>query len=348
MIDAMGKNLIIRADANTQIGNGHVMRCLALAQAWLDAGGHAIFVMAMNAPALEARLRAEDMELIHISTQPGSADDALQTIDLAKRMDASAFAVDGYHFDAQYQMSIKDNGLYLLFLDDYGHADYYWADLVLNQNIYAQEGLYTRRAPYTQLFLGTSYVLLRRDFLKWKGWERSIPKVARKILVTLGGGDLNNATLKVIKSLSNLDIEDLEVVVVVGAGNPHHHVLSAAIEEVEEMPIILKKDVTNMPKLMAWADVAVSAGGSTSWELAFMGLPGLILGIAENQRLAVNELIRKGVFIGFAEGESIDAQTLAKSIGKLILAQKDRLAMSHRGKELVDGFGGNRVISTLI
>jgi len=279
----MTGSLLLRADASETIGTGHVMRCLALAQAWQDTGGRVVFLMATEAPAVEARLQSEGMEVIHLPVQPGSRDDAIQTADLARRVGADWVVVDGYHFGADYQRTIRGLGLHLLFIDDHGHADHYSADLVLNQNIHAHEGIYKNREPYTRLLLGTRYVLLRREFLKWRGWKREIPEVARKVLVTMGGSDPDNVTLKVIQALQQVDVDGLETIVVVGGGNPHYEELQSSVQE-SRFPVLLESNVTNMPELMAWADVAVSAGGSTSWELAFMGVPALVLILANNQR----------------------------------------------------------------
>lgn len=338
--------LLICADAGTHIGTGHVMRCVALAQAWQDAGGHAIFTLAMPAPALEARLRAEGMKLVHLSTQPGSAEDAYQTVDLARRTDASAVVLDGYYFDAEYQRIIKDAGLRLLFIDDYGHADYYWADLVLNQNIHAHAGLYTDQAPYTQLLLGTRYVLLRREFLQWREWEREIPAVARKVLVTLGGGDPDNATLKVIHALQQAQIDGLEAVVVVGGNNPHHEALNRAVQNAQ-VPTRLKRDVTDMPELMAWADVAVSAGGSTCWELAFMGLPNLVLVLAENQYPVAQGLDTAEVAVNLGWHKDLSAAEIVQALTNIMMNQKQRAGMAQRGRELVDGKGSARLVERI-
>ncbi|MBE3120100.1 MAG: UDP-2,4-diacetamido-2,4,6-trideoxy-beta-L-altropyranose hydrolase, partial [Candidatus Atribacteria bacterium] len=144
-------NLLLRVDASARIGTGHVMRCLALAQAWQEKGGRATFVMTTETPAVEARLASEGMQVTHLVTQPGSPEDAQQTVGLAQQREAVWIVVDGYYFGADYQQTIKRAGLRLLFVDDYGHAGHYYADLVLNQNIYANESLYPKREPHTRL-----------------------------------------------------------------------------------------------------------------------------------------------------------------------------------------------------
>lgn len=162
-------DLLIRTDATTQIGTGHVMRCLALAQAWQDAGGTTYFAAAKITASLEARLADEGMALHLIPAPSGSVDDGAQLIRLAHRVKARWIVVDGYHFGAEYQQAIKKSGLRLLAIDDYGHSSHYYADLVLNQNTSADESLYVNREPGTELLLGTRYTLLRREFWPWRG-----------------------------------------------------------------------------------------------------------------------------------------------------------------------------------
>ena len=118
------------------------MRCLALAQAWQDSGGTATIVMGMDAPTLEARFKSERVQVAHFSAEPGSQEDAIKTADLANQKHASWVVVDGYHFNADYQKVIKDSGLRLMFIDDNGHADHYYAQFILNQNLHAHAGLY--------------------------------------------------------------------------------------------------------------------------------------------------------------------------------------------------------------
>jgi UDP-2,4-diacetamido-2,4,6-trideoxy-beta-L-altropyranose hydrolase len=334
----MSDCLLIRADASTQIGTGHVMRCLALAQAWQRSGGSAIFASADMTAALEARLAGEGFQSVRLSVAPGTKEDAARTGELARSQNASWIVADGYNFGLDYQRGIKAAGLCLLFLDDYGHAGEYLADLVLNQNITADAALYARRAPYTRLLLGTRYALLREEFLRWRDWQREIPRVAHKVLVTLGGSDPDNMSGKVIQALKQFS--EIETKVVVGGSNPHQKNLKTEIRN-SKSKISLVMDATNMPELMAWADVAIAAGGTTSWELAFMGLPSLVLMLAENQRGIAAAL-------GTANAaHQTTPESLVTDLKDLLRDHELRRVLSQRGRQLVDGFGVSRVATCI-
>src|ERR1700756_1431372 len=213
------RNLLIRCDASIAIGTGHVMRCLALAQAWHDAAGHALFAMAQTTPAVEKRLHREKLNVVHLSETAGSVADAEQTIKLARKNAVNWVVVDGYVFESEYQAHLKQAGLKVLFVDDLARARRYSADVVMNHNAHASEELYPNREPWTRLLLGPRFVLLRREFGAWGGWKRKIPAVARKVLVTLGGSDSDNVTARVVEAITCED--ELEGIVVVGGSNPH-------------------------------------------------------------------------------------------------------------------------------
>ena len=110
--------LLIRADASVSIGTGHVMRCLALAQAWQDRGGHAVFALASGTPSIEQRLAEEGVRVERIDAAIGSELDAKNTILCGKRFGAQWIVLDGYTFTADYQEKIKTSGAKLLFIDD--------------------------------------------------------------------------------------------------------------------------------------------------------------------------------------------------------------------------------------
>ncbi len=285
------------------------------------------------------------METVPLSVESGSAEDATLTIDLAREVKASWIVADGYHFGAEYQRAVKNAGQRLLFIDDNGHAASYHADIVLNQNAHAHASLYENRDAKTHLLLGTRYALLRREFLKWRGWQREFPIVARKVLVTMGGADPNNATLKVVQALKTLDI-DFEAIVVIGRDNPHSEELRNATHD-SQVAIRLEKSVTNMPELMAWADVAVSAGGSTCWELTFMGLPFMVLVLAENQYLVARHLVSSGTAMNMGWFSEVSRSAITKGVKRLLMDKELRVQMSSHGKELIDGEGAARVVDMM-
>jgi len=339
--------LVIRADAGCKMGTGHVMRCLALAEAWHDRGGNAVLVTARHHPGLDARLAAAGIETAHVSALPGSSEDARETVEIAQRCQAAWVAVDGYHFLADYQRYIKRSGLSLLMLDDYGHAERYWGDVVLNQNLHAEEILYRSREPYTRLLLGTRYALLRREFRNRQGPPRAIPRVARRLLITMGGADPDNVTLRVLRAVSQLGIDGLETVVVLGRSNPHLKQVRAFAAECT-MTIRLQVDVDDMAELMAWSDAAITAGGSTVWELAFLGVPSITLALADNQTHSANLLARRGISPTLGWGPIAESTDVAKEIHRFLLDRNVRERCSRRAVRLVDGLGASRVVDQLM
>lgn len=338
--------LIIRADADARIGTGHLMRCLALAQAWKDEGGDVIFITACESPKLQQRLDGEGFQVVQLKYPYPNPLDLEKTLEVIVGYQGAWVVLDGYHFDPSYQYRIKGAGCRLLVIDDMAHHPHYYADIVLNQNIYAEDMQYSCE-PYTRLLLGTKYVLLRREFLRWRQWKRNIPDIAKKTLVTLGGSDPDNVTLKVIEALQQVEVEGLEAIVVVGAANPHLALLRNAAES-SAVPIRLETAVENMSELMAWADIAISAGGSTCWELAFMGLPSLLIVMADNQRMAVKRLCERGLMRNLGDSLDVTPQAIAWSLKNFAENYEERLKIGELGRQLVDGLGVERVVGVLV
>jgi UDP-2,4-diacetamido-2,4,6-trideoxy-beta-L-altropyranose hydrolase len=342
--------LLIRANASVEIGTGHVMRCLALAQAWRRHGGDAHFLLAPGVTGLESRLQVAGCEVSHLAADwvLGGVEDTAATIDRAQELRADWVVVDGYHFDANYQLRLKEAGLRVLFVDDYGHCDHYHADLVLNQNIYAREALYANRNPDTELLLGCEYALLREEFRPWIGWQREVKPVAERLLVTLGGADPDNQTGKVLQALRLVETP-LHVTVLVGAANKHRSQLEELVDShCPQHEVELLVNAANMPELMAKADVAVCAGGSTNWELAFMGLPSLALIIADNQRELVAELATQGVVRNLGWYQSVPSEKITAILHEKLHAHSQRFTMCERAQTLVDGWGAERTVAKMM
>ena len=303
-----------------------------------------IFAAAEITPTLEARLTIEGFQSVRLSVIAGTKEDAAKTGEIAKSQNASWVVADSYNFGIDYQRAIKAGGLRLLLVDDYGHAGEYVADFVLNQNLTADAALYARRASHTRLLLGTRYALLREEFQRWHDWKREIPAVARKVLVTLGGADPDNVTGKVIQSLAGFG--NIETVVVVGGSNPHLEKLKAEVRNSKsEMRLVV--EATSMPELMAWADLAVTAGGSTCWETCLLGLPACVLIIADNQANSVQRLHDSDAALSLGRNADVSPDSLSGSVGRLLLDAPSRRALSECARSLVDGRGAERVATAI-
>jgi UDP-2,4-diacetamido-2,4,6-trideoxy-beta-L-altropyranose hydrolase len=338
--------IILRADASTAMGTGHVMRCFAFAQAWQDAGGRPVFAIADAAPATRDRLIADDMKVVPLEISAGSEDDAARVIELAERYAADWVVVDGYQFGADYQRQLKAAGLKLLVVDDNGHAGHYCADLVLDQNAHAREELYENREPYTRLLLGPSYALLRREFARWLDWRRTFPTVAKRILVTMGGSDPEAMTLPVIKTLANFCADGVQLTVMVGGGNPRLVELRHAAPEVSSQ-IRLLTDVRDMAAVMMESDLAIICGGGTLWEGLYMGCAILTYFRPGVQEQIVGKLSTIGAVCNLGSIAQFEQSRLKEVVETVILSRQLRQSMAQQGRRTVDGRGTRRVLQAL-
>ena len=335
--------LILRADGGSRIGGGHVMRCLALAQAWSETGGRAVFCAATLTPSLRQRLSDDGFGCVTIEADSGSATDGEATVAAAASLGTRLIVVDGYQFAAAFHRRLRDAGLKLATVDDNGEIGSYVDDLVINQNRHASPALYPQRAGHTRLLLGTEYALLRREFRGWQGPARVFPPSARRVLVTLGAADPQNVTGDVIACLAPALAAGVEIAVVVGGSSPHGDAVAAQLALLSNCQLVRDPGV-GMPNLMAAADLAICAGGSTMWEMACMGVPFIAIVIADNQRQAAAAMVRDGY--PAIEPAAI-ARELPATATALAADAKRRAALSRRGHELVDGRGAERVCAAL-
>ncbi len=338
--------LFIRADAGEKMGSGHVMRCLALAQAWQDAGGEVWHAGAALPPSLAARLTRGRIASFVLTETPGSSADAAYTVARARECRAGWVVIDGYHFGADYQRALAGSGARTLVIDDFGTVGEYAANTLLDQNLGTSESAYARRPAAAALLLGPRFALLRREFARWRDWSREIPAEARRVLVTLGGSDPENTTLKVIEALRLMKVDDLEAVIVAGGSNPHRERLAAAVSAAGP-GFRLVIDADNLDELMAGADLAIAAGGSTSWERALLGLPGLVVVLAENQRGIAQALAAADCARDLGWARDLSTPQLAEQITAALHDRAWRTRAAERSRALVDGRGGERVVHAL-
>lgn len=319
------------------MGTGHVMRMIALGQAWLALGGDVRFIGQTD--PLTGRLKAEGFGTIRLDAACPDPVDARALLDATRP--GGWIAIDGYHFDAAYQRALRDAGRRTLVVDDFFDREAYTADILLNQNPDGPD--YPYDLPGAILLLGTRYALLRKEFKRTET-PQAVPGKATNVMVTLGGADPGNVTGRVVDALRATGRTDLSVTVVAGAANPHLADLEKRIANLS-CACELLTNVKDMPDLMARADLAVAAGGTTSWELCFFGVPFIAIEIADNQQGVIRELTRHNAARCLDSAAAVG--DIASELERLIDDGRTRQAMREAGMRLVDGKGALRVAKTM-
>jgi UDP-2,4-diacetamido-2,4,6-trideoxy-beta-L-altropyranose hydrolase len=350
-LDSKLPHLLLRADADLAHGAGNVMRCLALAEAWHQHGGRATLLSFHLNPVLCQRIETLGIGLKEIPLSYPDGTDLRMTCTVLEEVfrdetELPWAVLDGYHFDTLYQSLLRSAGCRLMVIDDSARLRRYDADIILNQALSAQQFAYTCSAD-TVLLLGPRFALLRSEFHHWRGVPRHCPEVGRKILVTLGGSDADNTTLKIIEALEQISTPDLEVRIVVGPLNPHLAELHSRVDPMS-VRVRVATGATDIASVMAWADLAVAGGGTTSWEIAFMKLPALILTSDQNQSEVARALDEFGTARFLGSSSDLDPNQLAEAILSLMHDKKARQEMSEKGRVVVDGRGAERALEVML
>ncbi|MBF0343202.1 MAG: UDP-2,4-diacetamido-2,4,6-trideoxy-beta-L-altropyranose hydrolase [Nitrospirae bacterium] len=325
------KTVIMRADAFEGIGTGHVMRCLALGQSLVRHDVKVVFISRCDPKGLIERIIKEGFDFISLKEE----------IELIKSQRPDWIVVDGVHFDETYHDFLRGCGCRVLAIDDMGSLPIYDVDIVVNQNLHAHD-LHYNYPEHTRLLLGVKYVMLRNEFLSFLFKTKHISNAGKNLLITLGGIDKGNFTEKILKSI--IDVSDLDITVVLGAGNPH-------LERIKAMKMASRftilQNVTDMPALMSWADAAITSGGTTVWELAFMGVPSIVGRVATIEDYLVGGLNKHGLFVDAGWFETTTEHDVCTLLTDLMADRDMRNQMSIKGQQTVTGSGCQEVIKEM-
>lgn len=325
--------LLICAEGGPQIGFGHVRRCLSLAAALRQQGAKVSF-LSNEDPAVTQQVSASDFEVI-----PANPDvNAWEAIEQSRRQNAAIVVVDSYNFDTDDFRALMQAGPLVVALDDTA-AIQLPVHMVINGSAGAECLRYVGLKD-TQFVLGTQYVLLRPEFAR--DLHRVIADRVRRVLITVGGSDPHNLTPQLMKwTCQTLGAIDVDVIVGPLFEN------TAEIERAKlelASPIVLHFDPKDVRSLMLEADLAISGGGQTTYELAAAGTPTIAIRLSNNQTLNLQGLSDHGALIwaGDADDDDLGGNT-QRAISSLAAEPYRRAELSKQGRALVDGFGSVRV-----
>jgi len=335
----------IRADANERIGSGHVMRCLSVASALKARGEEVRFLIADER---SAGLLEQYGQAYHIlGTDYTRMESELDVLSKLYRQEKpAALLVDSY-FVTQRYLSFLSGLAETSYMDDIPLFAYP-VQKVINYNIYGEVLPYGENAvdEKQEFLLGPKYAPLREQF--WSV-EYTVRPSVKDVLVTTGGSDKYNlAELLLREFLGRERLKYLQYHVVSGALNTNYPALSALSLEYENLQ--LYRNVTDMAGLMKKCDVAVTAGGSTMYELSAVGVPTLCFSFVDNQEQIVDTFFNRelvaygGSFL--REGDAF-ASNVAKALERLLESNDSRRIYSRRMRELTDGRGADRIAEAL-
>lgn len=377
--------VVIRADANSKIGMGHVMRCLSVVDALVKRGEEVLFVTADDTPVPLLTKKGIPYRVLHTDYADMEAElpklwNALSELpqgpgvpEVALPQRNTFILVDSYYVTEKYLVALKKR-ITTIYMDDI-YAFSYPVDMLINYNIYGEEMGYEKDAAFadTKLLLGTEYVPLREEFAAGAGYAQSRKELSAEtenvtpaedrlhqmaeqgrtadggILITTGGSDSFNLAGQLLMEAMKYDaLKEKEYHAVSGSLNPHIGELQALAEKHENIHIHC--NVTNMAELMAESEVALSAGGSTLYELCAMGVPVIAFSFAENQERLVQTFVKRGIaqYGGNyrKDGNKMIQNTIA---GLETLLEDENLRTEYRKKArtLVDGKGADRIAEVI-
>lgn len=309
--------MVFRADGNSRIGLGHVVRSLALAQ-MLSGESRCVFAIQAPEEGLARQLREVCTEVIVLQEQEVSAQEALYLCEQVLRP-TDVVVLDGYRFDTAYQQVIKNHGCALVCLDDI-QAYPFVADAVLNVAGGVEKEKY-KTAPYTRLLLGPAYALLRPPFLEASRNEREVPEGPLRLLLSLGGADPDNHTLRLARELSKYkSIHTIEVVV--GGAYRHLEELQTWLRDLESITLHQNLDADEMCRLMQRCAVAVTSASGVAYEYAAVGGLLYVLQTADNQAGLYSFLTSSGVAQKYKLLKSINPVSIEETFTQQVQEQR--------------------------
>lgn len=290
--------IIFRVDSSTQIGSGHLMRCLTLAErkrkqyqadiifVMRDLEGNLIDLVVQKGfksiilPKSNVDYNLDGYEEWLTVPQNVDAEEVKNILQDIGQVDL--LIVDSYAIDINWETIVRPFVKQIMVIDDLANRKHD-CDILLDQNFYLdKESRYNGLVPnYCRLFLGPEYALLREEFYEVKKNLRKRDGAIKNILVFFGGSDITNETMKALKAIVMLERADITVNVIVGQSNQHKDMIASFCDNYDYMNYYCQVD--NIAEFMNEADLSIGAGGTTTWERCFMELPSIVVSIADNQ-----------------------------------------------------------------
>lgn len=340
--------IVFRTDSSMDIGTGHVMRCLTLADELMERGADLSFVCRKAPGNLIQHIEDKGYRVYPLPPDIDlSVDRDLTQKILQKQTELIDWLIiDHYEIDILWESYLRKYVKKIMVIDDLANR-YHDCDILLDQNISVKGNRYNGFVPLHCLkLLGPEYALLMQEFAQARMSLKERAEEVKRILVTMGGVDHENQTAKVLKGIKMLGRNDISVDVILGASNPNRSKIEEMISEMQNAKCF--NNVKNMADFMVKADIAIGASGSTTWERCCLGLPSIVMVLADNQKDIAEELEKEGVVVNLGWHEDVTEMDIKNAVENLLADSDKRGKMNLKGKEMVDGIGIKKVVEKII
>lgn len=358
--------VVIRADASIEIGTGHVMRCLTLADVLKNQGAEVSFIcrehkgnlihyieekgyfvskLDNHFPSTDISNKSDNSPLVHAGWLGSTQNEDAEACDsILETIIPDWLIVDHYAIDYRWQNQLKKYFKKLMVIDDLADRKHE-CDLLLDQTFGRKKYSYNELVPHScKLLLGSQYALLRPEFSQWREYslQRRIAPELKNILVSMGGVDQNNVTSQVLKILKTCVLpEELTITIILGIASPNIEMvkkIAATMPNITEV----KVGVDNMAELMANADLAIGAAGATTWERCCLGVPSILVVLAENQKIIAQNIAENNI------GVALEVNQLNTLCDSLVYVKSHLKSFSLNSAEVINGNGTVHTISSII
>ena len=328
--------IAIRADASNEIGTGHIMRCIALADWLSERGAMVTFLCAMLPVPLKNLLHARGYDTQEIVASAGSPEDAAACIRALRDIKTpDLLVVDHYGIDASWESAMRPHVSRIMVIDDLANRSHD-CDVLLDQNLHDDSaGKYLDLVPRGALkFLGPKYALLRHEFDD-PALVRERSGTVERLFVFFGGTDPGCQSVTVLRALRQLRVPAPKCTLVLGPANPF---LKDAIAHSADLPFVeVIESTTRISRLMADADLAIGTCGVAAWERCALGLPALVVITADNQREDARLLAKLGAVESLGDAQDVDATAWASALEGLLSDPPRLEAMSRAALQIMSG-----------
>lgn len=328
------------------------MRCMALSAALKEKGARTIFVIRANNICINYLLENQQ-EYYPIEFKPSLKQrdwhlDALKTIEIIKylKVQINWLIVDHYALDSKWENLLTPYSMQIMVIDDLANRHHH-CDLLLDQNIYDQqlEGYKKLITKKTSFIFGPKYALLRAEFKENRSFLKKYDNKINRIIISFGESDCVNQVITSLKACAILKRSDLKIDVISGRGCTQYKKIQHMCYEIKNTHLF--RHVNNMSELMREADLAIGAGGSTTWERCCLGLPSVVLSIADNQVRISQMLDKLGVIKYLGSSKTTNDKQLHSALNDLMNNPDLLTAMRKKASKLVDGMGCERIVNLL-